>query len=378
MVPLSTFLDLTFTGLVIGAIYALFALGYTLVYGVLRLINFAHSEVFMWGSFGAVWAMTLLGAHSGMGWLRRHRAADRSRWSPPWLVSGGVALVVERIAYRRLREKHAPPLVALISAIGASFMLSEIMGLRDRIAGWVGLDGVLGDYVRQARENTSFPNPLPNVQVFAVGGFEVRSNQLIVLVAAILMMVALDQFVSRSRLGRGVRAVSQDPEAAALMGVNQKRVVQLTFFIGGLMAGAAALLYLLHIGVTRYNVGFILGIKAFTAAVLGGIGNIRGALRRRSRPRPGRELRHPVRAGVVVEGRRVVPAPRSSSCCSGPPASSASPSGRPAHEHLRHAAKRRAAGPGDVRRPLDRPCPSRPRSLVWVAHRRSSSSSCRC
>ncbi|WP_328295956.1 branched-chain amino acid ABC transporter permease [Kineococcus sp. NBC_00420] len=277
MVPLSTFLDLTFTGLVIGAIYALFALGYTLVYGVLRLINFAHSEVFMWGSFGAVWAMTLLGAHSGMNWVAAIGLLIVAL-VVAMLVSGGVALVVERIAYRRLREKHAPPLVALISAIGASFMLSEIMGLRDRIAGWVGLDGVLGDYVRQARENTSFPNPLPNVQVLAVGGFEIRSNQLIVLVAAILMMVALDQFVSRSRLGRGVRAVSQNPEAAALMGVNQKRVVQLTFFIGGLMAGAAALLYLLHIGVTRYNVGFILGIKAFTAAVLGGIGNIRGAL----------------------------------------------------------------------------------------------------
>ncbi|WP_437178981.1 branched-chain amino acid ABC transporter permease [Kineococcus endophyticus] len=263
--------------MVVGAIYALFALGYTLVYGVLRLINFAHSEVFMWGSFGAVWMMTLLGARQGMsvpvaiGFLLLALVAAMA-------VSGGVALVVERIAYRRLREKNAPPLVALISAIGASFMLSELMGLRDRIAGWLNLDGVLAPYVRLARENTTFVNPLPNVTVFSAGGFEIRSNQLIVLVAAILMMIALDQFVSRSRLGRGVRAVSQDPEAAALMGVNQKRVVQLTFVIGGLMAGAAALLYCIHIGVTRYNVGFVLGIKAFTAAVLGGIGNIRGAL----------------------------------------------------------------------------------------------------
>ncbi len=142
MVPLSTFLDLTFTGLVVGAIYALFALGYTLVYGVLRLINFAHSEVFMWGSFGAVWMMTLLGARQGMsipvaiGFLLLALVAAMA-------VSGGVALVVERIAYRRLREKNAPPLVALISAIGASFMLSEIMGLRDRIASWLNLDGVL-------------------------------------------------------------------------------------------------------------------------------------------------------------------------------------------------------------------------------------------
>lgn len=277
MVPLNTFLDLTFTGLVVGAIYGLFALGYTLVYGVLRLINFAHSEVFMWGSFAAVWVMMLLGARSGMGVLPAIGLLIAALVAA-MAVSGGVALVVERIAYRRLREKNSPPLVALISAIGASFMLSEIMGLRDRIAGWLNLDGVLAPYVSKARENTGFINPLANVELVNIGGFSIRSNQVIVLVAALVMMIALDQFVRRSRLGRGVRAVSQDPEAAALMGVNQKRVVQLTFLLGGLMAGAAALLYLMHIGVTRYNVGFILGIKAFTAAVLGGIGNIRGAL----------------------------------------------------------------------------------------------------
>ncbi|WP_432574018.1 branched-chain amino acid ABC transporter permease [Kineococcus sp. SYSU DK005] len=277
MVPLSTFLNLTFTGLVVGAIYGLFALGYTLVYGVLRLINFAHSEVFMWGSFAAVWMMTFLGARTGMG-VPQAIAYLLLALLAAMVVSGAVALLVERVAYRRLREKKSPPLVALISAIGASFVLSEVMGLRDRIAGWLNLDGVLGDYVRSARENTQFTNPLPSVTLLDVGGFQVRSTQLIVLVAALVMMVALEQFVRRSRLGRGVRAVSQDAEAAALMGVDQKRVVQLTFLIGGLMAGAAALLYLMHIGVTRYNVGFILGLKAFTAAVLGGIGNIRGAL----------------------------------------------------------------------------------------------------
>ncbi|PPK96079.1 branched-chain amino acid transport system permease protein [Kineococcus xinjiangensis] len=274
---LATFLDLTLSGLVVGAIYALFALGYTLVYGVLRLINFAHSEVFMWGSFAAVWLMMAMGARSGMsipaaiGFLLLALIAAMA-------VSGAIALVVEKVAYSRLRHKNAPPLVALISAIGASFVLAEIMGLRDKIAGWVGLDGVLAPYVARARDTTSFPNPLPNVTLFEVADFPVRSNQLIVLFAALIMMVALDQFVRRSRLGRGVRAVSQDPEAAALMGINRDRVIQLTFLLGGLMAGAAALLYLMHIGVTRFNVGFILGIKAFTAAVLGGIGNIRGAL----------------------------------------------------------------------------------------------------
>ncbi|WP_345713700.1 branched-chain amino acid ABC transporter permease [Kineococcus glutinatus] len=268
---------MTFTGLVVGAIYSLFALGYTLVYGVLRLINFAHSEVFMWGSFAAVWVMMALGAREGMsvpaavGLLLLALLAAMA-------VSGGVALLVEKVAYARLRRKNAPPLVALISAIGASFVLAEAMGLRDRVASWVGLDTVLAPYVARARDVTRFTNPLPNVTLFEVAGFGVRSNQVIVLVAAILMMVALDQFVRRSRLGRGVRAVSQDPEAAALMGINRDRVIQLTFLLGGLMAGAAALLYLMHIGVTRFNVGFILGIKAFTAAVLGGIGNIRGAL----------------------------------------------------------------------------------------------------
>nr|WP_166616625.1 branched-chain amino acid ABC transporter permease [Kineococcus vitellinus] len=274
---MNTFLDLTFTGLVVGAVYGLFALGYTLVYGVLRLINFAHSEVFMWGSFAAVWCMTAFGARAGMGVVPAIGLLLAALVAA-MLVSGGVALLVERVAYRRLREKNSPPLVALISAIGASFVLSELMGLRDRVAGWLNLSGPLAPYIDRAREYTQFTNPLANVEIVNLGGFSVRSNQVIVLVAALLMMLALDQFVRRSRLGRGVRAVSQDPEAAALMGVNQKRVIQLTFLIGGLMAGAAALLYMIHIGVTRFNIGFILGIKAFTAAVLGGIGNIRGAL----------------------------------------------------------------------------------------------------
>ncbi|NIZ89946.1 branched-chain amino acid ABC transporter permease [Kineococcus rubinsiae] len=274
---LETFIDLTFTGLVVGAIYGLFALGYTLVYGVLRLINFAHSEVFMWGSFAAVWVMMLLGGRTGMGVLPAIGLLLVALVAA-MLVSGGVALVVERLAYRRLRAKNAPPLVALISAIGMSFVLSEVMGLRDRIAGWVGLREPLAPYVEKARENVSFVNPLQSVTLFSISGFQVRSTQVIVLVAAIVMMVGLDQFVRRSRLGRGVRAVSQDPEAAALMGVDKNRVIQLTFLLGGLMAGAAAVLYLMHIGVTKFNVGFILGIKAFTAAVLGGIGNIRGAL----------------------------------------------------------------------------------------------------
>jgi branched-chain amino acid transport system permease protein len=271
------FAALTATGILLGAIYGLVALGYTLVYGVLRLINFAHSEIWMFGSFAAVWVLTALGAKSGLG-LGHTVGYLLIALVCAMLMSGVVALGVERVAYRRLRRINAPPLIALISAIGASFCLSEIMGLRDRIAQWLHLSGPLHKYVAGARDNTSFPNPVASSKLFSIGGYGVTNIDLIIIVSAIVMMVFLDQFIRRSRLGRGIRAVAQDSEAAALMGVNKDRVVQITFFLGGLMAGAAAVMYLMHIGVTKYNAGFILGIKAFTAAVLGGIGNVRGAL----------------------------------------------------------------------------------------------------
>lgn len=271
------FFALTASALVLGAVYGLVALGYTLVYGVLRLINFAHSEVWMWGSFAAVWVMTAVGAKSGqglgptIGYLLLALAAAM-------LVSGLVALGVERVAYRRLRRVNAPPLVALISAIGASFVLSEVIGLRDQIAGWFGLDRALAAYVQGARDNTAFPTPMDSSVLVTVGDYAVTNIDVLILASAVVMMVVLDQFIRRSRLGRGIRAVAQDQEAAALMGVNKERVVQITFFLGGIMAGGASLLYLMKFGVTKYNAGFILGVKAFTAAVLGGIGNVRGAL----------------------------------------------------------------------------------------------------
>jgi branched-chain amino acid transport system permease protein len=269
------FWELTITGLAIGAVYALVALGYTLVYGVLRLINFAHSEVFMWGSFAAVWVLMALGAGkaSGLG-LAGFLVVG---FVSAMVVSGLVALLVEFTAYRPLRKRNSPPLIALISAIGASFALSELMGLRDKPMKWLGLDG-LQPYLGRPRENLPLSLHVETTRVFPVFNYEVTNIDLIVLVSAVVMMVVLDQFVRRSRLGRGIRAVAQDPEAAALMGVNRDRVIRLTFLIGGIMAGAAAMMYLLKIGVTRYNAGFILGIKAFTAAVLGGIGNLRGAL----------------------------------------------------------------------------------------------------
>ncbi len=283
------FLSFTIGGLVFGSIYALIALGYTMVYGVLQLINFAHSEVFMYGTFAVAWVFVFLHGTDQI---------TESMWQAlpmllvalvaAMLTSAAVALLLERVAYRPLINKNAPKLIALISAIGASFALAEAMGLRDKFAQRLGLADNLVNYVSkpgtkhqnmgQARDIYSNPVNIDAHNVFSVAGYEVTDVDLVIVVAAILMMVVLDQFVRRTRFGRGIRAVAQDPESAALMGVNANRVVQGTFMIGGLMAGAAATLYMMKIGSTRQNAGFLLGVKAFTAAVMGGIGNLRGAL----------------------------------------------------------------------------------------------------
>lgn len=271
------FFELTITGLALGSIYALVALGYTMVYGVLQLINFAHSEVFMYGTFAVVWTFYLFnaGPETGMGALIALLIVSAFA---AMALSGSVALLIERVAYRPLLQRGAPKLVALISAIGASFALAEGMGLRDRISSWVGLDEPLKEYVTGARDNRSLPTSITPEPVFKIGDYNVTTVDLLVILSAILMMFALDRFVRRSRVGRGMRAVAQDPDSAALMGVDAKKIYRITFLLGGLMAGAAATLYMIRIGTTRFDAGFILGVKAFTAAVLGGIGNLRGAL----------------------------------------------------------------------------------------------------
>jgi branched-chain amino acid transport system permease protein len=275
------FLDFTVGGLVVGAIYALIALGYTMVYGVLQLINFAHSEVFMYGTFAVAWTFIFLHGTGDASWsLGRAVPILLVALVAAMLMSAAVALLVERFAYRPLINKNAPKLIALISAIGASFALAEAMGLRDRFAKWVGLEDNLANYVAPNKARDVYSNPV-SIQphgLFHIGGYEVTDVDLVVIVAALAMMFALDVFVRRTKFGRGIRAVAQDPESAALMGVNSTRVVQVTFLVGGLMAGAAATLYMMKIGSTRQNAGFLLGVKAFTAAVMGGIGNLRGAL----------------------------------------------------------------------------------------------------
>ena len=266
---------LTITGLAFGAIYALIALGYTMVYGVLQLINFAHSEVFMYGTFAMLWTVMALGGADANGLelvliLLASLVAAMA-------MSAVIALVLERVAYRSLIKRNAPRLIALISAIGASFVLAELMGLRDRIAAWVGLRDELSDYVGKARINNSIAGVV-DAPRWDIAGVNVSSIDLLVIVSAVAMMVVVDQFVRRSKLGKGIRATAQDPETASMMGVNPTRTIQMTFLIGGLMAGVAAFLYMLKIETTKFDMGFLLGVKAFTAAVLGGIGNLRGAL----------------------------------------------------------------------------------------------------
>ncbi len=271
--------ELTITGLVLGSIYALVALGYTMVYGVLQLINFAHSEVFMYGTFAVAWVFVLLhGTLSQTESLGQALPSLGVALVAAMALSGGIALLLERVAYRPLIKKNAPKLIALISAIGASFALAEFMGLRDRVANWFGLEDNLQDYVGKARDLYSNPVSIRPKDLFPIGNYQVTDVDVLVIGSALLMMFALDTFVRRTRYGRGIRAVAQDPESAALMGVNSTKVIQVTFLLGGLMAGVAATLYMIRIGSTRQNAGFILGVKAFTAAVLGGIGNLRGAL----------------------------------------------------------------------------------------------------
>ncbi|WGW14047.1 branched-chain amino acid ABC transporter permease [Saxibacter everestensis] len=257
------FWSATFDGLTFGAIYALVALGYTLVYGVLNLINFAHSEVFIVGAYAVVFTLSGLGfgpsaPNLSIGAIILNLVLAGI---VGMLAAAVMALVLERVAYRPLRRKNAPRLVFLITAIGASFAVQYIIRL---IRG---------------------PDPEPAVimfrpyPVFDVFGTIIDSQQIVIVAAAIVMMVVVDQFIRRTRTGRGIRAVAQDPDTATLMGVNKERIIMTTFVIGGLLAGAAALFYVMKIpsGV-QYIGGFILGIKAFTAAVLGGIGNVRGAL----------------------------------------------------------------------------------------------------
>jgi branched-chain amino acid transport system permease protein len=250
-------------GLTTGAIYALIALGYTMVYGIIELINFAHGDIFMIGTLVCITVMSIFGISSTS--------------HPTGLTLIGVLLVtllgsmlacavlgvvIERIAYRPLR--NAPRLAPLISAIGVSLVLEDVGKL------WKGISFV------------SFPQIFPQVSytLVTINGNPVTlsSINILVIVVSLLLMIALQWLVTRTSTGRAMRAVAQDREAAALMGVNVDRIIAITFFIGAALAGAASFIYGLQYGSTIFSIGFQLGLIAFTAAVLGGIGNLAGAM----------------------------------------------------------------------------------------------------
>ncbi len=315
-----TFWDLTVTGLALGSIYSLVALGYTLVYGVLRLINFAHSEIFMVGTFGSLLASSQF---LGIPLLEDGNYPYRTGMTLVFFLvvillvamifSGISAVLLERVAYRPLRGngesvgaavlafltafvislvfiddtkvnaivslaltgpiaysylrifkrgRKAPRLAFLISAIGASTAIAEAVGV----------------WGKHGRDQYQTARILEKKTVFNLFGTDVRIDYLIVIVGALLMMIALTLFVNKTRLGRGVRAVAQDAETSRILGVNVDMIIIVTFALGGVMAGGAAMLFTLVYDQTRFNIGFILGVKSFTAAVLGGIGNLKGAL----------------------------------------------------------------------------------------------------
>jgi branched-chain amino acid transport system permease protein len=254
--PGEVWVDFLVFGLSQGSIYALIALGYTMVYGILRMINFAHGEVFMAGAYTAYFVAEAL-ARSGQ--LARHPLPSLLLvLAVSMATSTAVAVLLERLAYRPLR--HAPRLVPLIAAIGASFFLQYAFR------------GLYGSGFK------AYPEAEILRGAFVLGGARILKTQAVVLVAAVVMMLVLYAFVMRTRLGTAMRAVAEDREAAALMGIDVDRIIVITFAVGAAMAGAAGVLYALVFKQVHFFMGFVPGIKAFTAAVLGGIGNIPGAM----------------------------------------------------------------------------------------------------
>jgi branched-chain amino acid transport system permease protein len=255
-------------GIVLGSLYALIALGYTMVYGILKLLNFAHGEIYMVGAFLGYGVLSILGGP----------LAPSIALVPLILLiffggmlgSGVLGVVVERFAYRPLR--NAPRIAPLISALGVSFFLANSALLLTH-----GERFNYAAYQLGGDANTGQPGPLFQ-PAFTVDGRPVTVVQLIVVSTSIALMIALTLLVSRTRLGKAMRATSYDREAASMMGIDTDRVIASTFFIGSVLAGAAGVMFGLYIGETYYLMGFLAGLKAFTAAVVGGIGSIPGAM----------------------------------------------------------------------------------------------------
>jgi branched-chain amino acid transport system permease protein len=250
------FLQQLVNGTVLGATYGLIALGYTMVYGIIQLINFAHGEVFMVGAFGGLTMYRY--------WLPDSLASNVWVALPAVLIGAiavavGVAVVMERLAYRPLR--NAPRLAPLITAIGVSIFLQETVRL----------------FYPGGKRQQAFPQ-LISSGTFDVGGVTVAWVSVFVVVVAVALMVALQVFVKATKTGKAMRATSQDPESARLMGIDIDRVIVVTFVLGAALAAVAGVMQGMRFAQIDFRIGFLSGLKAFTAAVLGGIGNIAGAV----------------------------------------------------------------------------------------------------
>jgi branched-chain amino acid transport system permease protein len=263
------FVQLLVNGLTLGSLYALIALGYSLVYGILKLLNFAHGDVYMVGAFIGYGVLSGLG-----GPLSPDLALTPLillMFLAAMLRSGALGVVIERFAYRPLRE--APRIAPLISALGVSFFLQNsallLFGAEFRSYN----SFVLGS----SQPELFVPGPLVD-SVFVVAGVNVQLIQIVVLAATVALMVALTLVVARTQIGKAMRATSFDREAAAMMGIDVDRVIASTFFFGSVLAGAAGVMFGLLFSQVFHFMGFLAGLKGFTAAVVGGIGSIPGAM----------------------------------------------------------------------------------------------------
>ncbi len=253
------YLQQLINGLSLGAMYALLALGFTLVYGILELINFAHFNVFMVGSFIGLGTIELFGVVPGAASLTGVALAVVlvGTLAVTMLGSGLLGVAIERIALRPLRNVRGP--AAMITTIGVSYILFNVVLL------------TLG------ADSKNFPTPLPPI-TFAIGGAVLRLRELLIWGVSLALMGLLTWFVQFTRMGKAMRATAQDPEAARMMGVEVDRVIIMAFFLGSALAGAGGLMFGLYYNFTSYIIGFTAGLRAFTAAVLGGIGNVPGAM----------------------------------------------------------------------------------------------------
>ncbi|HWB51379.1 MAG TPA: branched-chain amino acid ABC transporter permease [Stellaceae bacterium] len=253
------YLQQIINGLSLGAMYALLALGFTLVYGILELINFAHFNVFMVASFIGMWALELLGL-SGQGVILTGFAlvgALAFGFVVTMVLAGLLGVAVERIALRPMRAVRGT--AAMITTIGVSYILFNAVLLT------VGAD------------SKNYPNPMPDMH-WDIGGATLRLREVLIWGVALVLMAGLHLFVNRTRLGKAMRATAQDAEAARMMGIDVDRVIITAFFLGSALAGAAALIFGLYYNYTSFIIGYSAGLRAFTAAVLGGIGSVTGAM----------------------------------------------------------------------------------------------------